>query len=505
MIRRFETRVQRLDLCQDYRLVTFVGLFARYYKKTSTMRLLLNIPFWHTILLLSLDLLGAGARCTAQINIGALHIVSGTTWLSNPETAVVLDNMDLQYDAGPALLNNIFRFAGQRINSIRGDNRPTMYAISLAKIDPGELTLNQAINVTQRINFESGKLDLNGAGLFMQRDALLTNENELSRLIGPFGGYVTIDAELNAPVAANPGNLGAFITSATDLNTVHIVRGHQVQNLTDSTQGIGRWFEISGPDSGAINAVLRFNYFDAESEGFPNDSLTLWQTADSIHWTDIGYTTRDATQKYVEKQGLNTLSRFTLARGGPTPILALNSVRLAGRWNKDLADLNWTSNSEYDNDHFAVERKYASETAFTVIAIVPTKAPGGTSAAPLNYTYTDSTVRTAADDISYRIHEIAKSGESIYSNVITLQATRGAEFIFKCYPTVAVGGQVYIAVGNMALQNMQYRILNATGRLVMGGTLPYTSQWLHMGPLSKGIYHLLLQSGDKKFNATIIK
>jgi hypothetical protein len=471
------------------------------------MRLLRNISFWHTILLLSLGLLGADARCTAQINIGALHIVSGTTWVSSPETAVVLDNMDLQYDAGPVLLNNIFRFTGQRINSIRGDNRPTIYAISLAKINPGELTLNQAINVTKRINFESGQLDLNGAGLFMQRDALLTNENELSRLIGPFGGYVTIDADLPASVAANPGNLGAFITSATDLHTVHIVRGHQVQNLSDTTQSIARWFEISGPDGETINAGLRFNYFYAESEGFPNDSLTLWQAADSIHWTDIGYTTRDATQKYVEKQGLGTLSWFTLApgTGGPIPVLALDPVKLTGSWDNDLVDLSWNSISENDNDHFAIERKYASETAFTGIATIPTKAPGGTSAAPLNYTYTDSTVRTAEDYVSYRIHEMAKSGESIYSNIIVLQSPHGSEFILKCYPTIAVGGQVYIAVGNMVLQRMQYRILDATGRLVMGGTLPYTSQWLYVGPLSKGLYHLTLQSGEKKFNATIIK
>src|ERR1700754_2100147 len=93
-------------------------------------------------IVLVLSLFSVSNTCLGQINIGQLHMLPGTTWVSNTGTTVVLDNMDLQYDANPILLNNTFRFTGTRINSIRGDSRPLIYAITVAKDDPGQLTLN---------------------------------------------------------------------------------------------------------------------------------------------------------------------------------------------------------------------------------------------------------------------------------------------------------------------------------------------------------------------------
>ena len=365
---------------------------------------------WYA-LLLTLYLLSASDSCTGQINIGQLHILPGTTWVSNTGTTVVLDNMDLQYDANPVLLNNTFRFTGTRINSIRGEKQPLLYAISVAKDDPGELTVNQDINVTKRINFEKGMFDLNRNGIFLQPDAVLTNENENSRLVGPFGGYISIEADLHAPVAINPGNLGAFITSATDLGKVTVSRMHDLQTLNDSSQSIARWYSISIPGAGTLSAGLRFNYFYSESEGFHNDSLVLWQHGDNTDWDDIGYTTRDASQKYVEKQGLTRLSVFTLAPGPSTSSI-----------------------------------------------IPPPPPPPGSP-----------------------------------------------QFILKLYPTIAVGGRVYIAVGNMPLAKMSFMIVDAKGCIVLTGDLPYQSQWLPVHFLSHGVYRLILRSGGQHWHSTFIR
>src|ERR1700760_2458412 len=101
------------------------------------MRLLQKSPFTPGILLLTLLLSGTANRCPGQANIGALHIGAGTKWVSTPDTYVVLDRMDLQYDADPnLLLNNVFRFTGGGINFIRGESLPLIYAIGVSKINP---------------------------------------------------------------------------------------------------------------------------------------------------------------------------------------------------------------------------------------------------------------------------------------------------------------------------------------------------------------------------------
>src|ERR1700759_2295758 len=191
------------------------------------MRLLQKFPITLALLSLSLGVPGT-FTAAAQANIGALHIGPGTTWVSTPDTYVVLDRTDLQYDADPSvLLNNVFRFTGTGINSIRGENRSLLYAIGVAKVDPGGLWLNQAVTIAKRVNFETGFFNLNGNGLFLQPDALFTNEQEKAQLVGNFGGYVSIDADLHAGIPTTPGTLGAVIPTPTDLGKVPTSRSHE--------------------------------------------------------------------------------------------------------------------------------------------------------------------------------------------------------------------------------------------------------------------------------------
>jgi hypothetical protein len=476
------------------------------------MRLLLNIPFWHTILLLSLDLLGAGARCPAQINIGALHIVSGTTWVSTPETAVVLDNMDLQYDASPSwLLNNTFRFTGTTNSAIGGNSQPYVYAVSVAKTSPAKLFLTTELFVAKRINFQTGLLDLNTQYIALDETALLTNESETSRIYGSLAGGVQIFAQLNGPVNANPGNLGLVLTSPTSLGNVTITRGHVPMYVNFTGYGVARYYDLSPAANVDSNTTLRFNYFDAELNGLPEDSLGLWEAQD-VTFSPLGFTARNTTLNYVEKHGLTRPGRFTLypydtttSTTPPPPTPSPGIVALVGSWINADAQLGWTVTSEYDNDHFNVERKYSSETSFTPIGSVPTSAPGGTSTAPTFYTYIDSTVKTGPDDVSYRINQVGAGGQSSYSNIITLKAVTASAFILGVYPTIAVGGRVYIRAGNMAIDKMQMQVFDSRGGLVMSGTLPYLSQWLSIMPLAKGVYRLSLRSGYNKFIGTFIK
>jgi hypothetical protein len=474
----------------------------------------------YTSLLLSLYFFAATDSCLGQVGIGALHIGAGTKWVSTTETTVVLDNMDLQYDPNPGLLNNIFRFTGQRINSIRGNNTPSIYAIGLHKDDPGMLTVNRDLIVTKRINFETGSLNLNGNGIFLQPFALLTNENDNGRLVGNFGGFITIDADLPSPEGANPGNLGAVFSSADNLGKVTITRGHDVQNFTDSTFSIARWYNITPPAGASFNTTLRFMYLNPEWEGFTPDSLVLFQRVNAAPWTDIGYTSRDASLLFVEKTGLTSLGRFSLGLGSsiatppvttppvttPPSTPVEGAMLLLGNWNNDFAALNWTVTSEYQNNHFDLERKYSTQSDFAPIGSIPTTAPGGARSSPGSYAFIDSTVRTSPDDVSYRIHQVSNNGASTYSNIVTLKAKGGStEFIQKLFPTIAIGGRIYIQIGNAPVTKMSFMIVDSKGSILLTGDLPYQSQWLPVHFLSHGVYRLILRSGFEHWHSTFIR
>jgi hypothetical protein len=476
-----------------------------------------NTRSWHIFLLLSLHWLGGATPCTAQLT-GALHIVSGTTWVSTPETAVVLDNMDLQYDASASwLLNNTFRFTGTTNSAIGGNSQPYVYAVSLAKTSPAKLFLTTELFVAKRINFQTGLLDLNAQYIALDETALLTNESETSRIYGSLAGGVQIFVPLNGPVNANPGNLGLQLTSPTSLGNVTITRGHVPMYVNFTGYGVARYYDLSPAANVDSNTTLRFNYFDAELNGLPEDSLSLWEAQDAT-FSPIGFTARNTTLNYVEKHGLSQPGRFTLYpydttasttpppdSTTPPPTPTPGTVALTGSRINDGARLVWTVSSEYDNDHFSVERKYSSDSSFTSIASVPTGAPGGTSTVPTLYTYTDSTVKTGPDDVSYRINQVGAGGQSAYSNIITLKAITASAFIYGVYPTIAVGGRVYIRAGNMAIDKMLMQVFDSKGGLVMSGTLPYVSQWLSVSPLARGVYRLSLRSEANKFIGTFIK
>jgi hypothetical protein len=491
------------------------------------MRLLRNTPFWLTILLLSLDLLGAVARGNAQINAGALHIASGTTWVSTPQTAVVLDNTDLQYDASPSwLLNNSFRFTGTTNSAIGGNSQPYVYAISVAKTSPAKLYLTTQINIAKRINFQSGLFDLNSLYIVLADTALLTNESETSRIYGDMAGGVQIFAALNGPVNANPGNLGLILSSPTSLGNVTITRAHVPRYVNFTGYSVARYYDVSPAANVDNNTTLRFTYFDAELNGLPEDSLGLWESQDAT-FSPLGFTARNATLNYVEKHGLTQPGRFTLytydtTATAPPPIDStapppIDStapppadttkvhVVLFGSWIHDWASLSWVVSPANVTDHLVVERKYSNESSFTAITSIPALSTGTTPAAGVAYDFTDSTVKTGPYDVSYRINEVGTDGSSVYSNIVTLTATSSEGFILKLYPTIAVGGQVYIKAGNMAIDKMQLQVFDSRGGLVMSGTLPYVSQWLSVAPLARGVYRLSLRSASNKFIGTFIK
>jgi hypothetical protein len=172
--------------------------------------------------------------------------------------------------------------------------------------------------VSKKVQFVSGKLDLNNQTLTLGSNAYLQDETESSRIIGPNGGEVQITKTLNAPSAVNAGNLGAVITSSVNLGTVTIKRLHKTANESGSGK-VKRFYEITPTTNSSLNATLRLHYFDAELNGVSESALTiLKRTSSNASWTQLGASTRNSSSNYVEKTGVGSLFQYALAATAPS-------------------------------------------------------------------------------------------------------------------------------------------------------------------------------------------
>src|SRR5260221_8756447 len=251
-----------------------------------------------------------------------LHISSGTNWKSESGTYVVLDSMGLQHDATSASLDNVFKFTGNTNSSISGITLPLFANVEIALTGTSKIILQRSINISQGLSFQSGLLDLNNNNIDLGTTGSVVGESETSRITGANGGYVQIVNTLNAPSSVNPGNLGAIFTSAQNLGSTTIRRGHLPQTIAGAGgSSILRYYDISPVNNTGLNATLRFSYFDAELNSLDESSLVLWRSPDNIIWSEQGFTLRNTATNYVEKTGIDAFSSWTLSSiSAPLPV-----------------------------------------------------------------------------------------------------------------------------------------------------------------------------------------
>lgn len=242
-----------------------------------------------------------------------LVITGGAEFKLSGDATLTLQDMDLVNNGTFNQTAGTVRFTGTANNTISGAQAIKIHVLQLAKTGVAELQLQRTLGINTLVNFSSGLLNLNNNNLELEPAALLTGETESSRIIGANGGYIQIVVPLNAPSSANPGNLGAVITSAQNLGTVTIRRGHVPQTIAVvNRQSINRYYDISPTTNSALNATLRFNYFNAELNGRNESLLSLWRSNDNVNWTGTAFSSRDATANFVQQTGIASFSRWTL-------------------------------------------------------------------------------------------------------------------------------------------------------------------------------------------------
>jgi Concanavalin A-like lectin/glucanases superfamily/Putative metal-binding motif len=216
--------------------------------------------------------------------------------------------------------NGRFYFTGDTGTAymkIAGTNAITFYDLEIRKA-LNDIFLQRNINVLNNIKFNKGNILLNKFTIDLAGTGLLINENNLSRIaefdtIYSSVGKVIATALLSNPSAANPGNLGLYITSIENLGNTIVMRGH-VRVLDSPYDGIYRFYDITPDFNNNLEATIKFSYFDGEDK---DHYETINQIFDSLNasqpWQLRGYDVRDITDNFIEVDSINSLGRITLA------------------------------------------------------------------------------------------------------------------------------------------------------------------------------------------------
>lgn len=240
-----------------------------------------------------------------KVNGSASVVLKNTQWVNNGA-----------FDAGTGTVH-ITGDGTDEQSAIGGASSTTFYNLEMNKAANGA-QLGQAIQVDNELKMTAGNLDLNGYDLTLGGDnGTIANESAASYIHGSAGGEVVKTTTLNAPSAANPGNIGATITSAADLGGTTIRRGHQPKTIYGA-EGILRYYEITpnAANNDNLNATLRLAYLEHELNSIAEADLEpLREVSPSWHYYTLSGA--DGAANYVEADGINAFSTWTLAAGAP--------------------------------------------------------------------------------------------------------------------------------------------------------------------------------------------
>jgi hypothetical protein len=245
-----------------------------------------------------------------------LYIAPGTPIKTIDNVNIVLNNTSvvnhgkLQQQKGEGSI----LFEGNDNSTISGTGNTILDKVTIAKSNGTVVAAKNNLSIRSAIEFKSGMMDVTNAVVDLGTEGVLINEAERSHLFSSASGYVKSTNLLNNPVNSNPGNLGFLISSAADLGKTTIKRGNEAAMIAGQSSS-SRYYEILPENNSNLNATIRLKYLDAELNGLKESTISFYRPSGN-RWIDVGMDEREMISNYVSKNKVNSLSKFTLFKGG---------------------------------------------------------------------------------------------------------------------------------------------------------------------------------------------
>lgn len=377
-------------------------------------------------------------------------------------------------------------------SSIGGATSFSFYNLGINK-SGGNARLVNGINVTNSLLMQNNNLDLNGFDLNLLTLGTVIGENANSRVTSSAGGFLIRTASLNAPSAANPGNIGIEITSSANLGTTVIKRGHQ-QQVTSSGFSINRFFDIVPANNSALNATAKMFYFDAELAGINEAELKQWASANNgASWNLLGADAQDATANFVAKNSINSFNRLTLASSINNP-LPVQLLAFNGQLQGNDVLLTWSTASQVNTRHFELQRS-ADGRSFTSIST--TAAINGNT--PRAYGYVDKDPFFGV--VFYRLKVVDNDGTFRYSSVVAVNKGLYTNLLLNAYPT-PTHGLINIRFTSSSVTAATVQLTDVNGTVVLSKAIiaqkGLNEVQYNLANLAQGTYFLRLTGIDNK-------
>ncbi|MEZ4771554.1 MAG: T9SS type A sorting domain-containing protein [Bacteroidia bacterium] len=374
----------------------------------------------------------------------------------------------------------------------------TLYQIDLKK-NTHNLQLETPLNITGKLNFFQGNLDLNGYLLDLGTTGFLIDETEIHRVLDQTGGgAIHVTSTINSPNQLNPGNIGLALSSSANWGVTTLIRRHDPYNLGGGNS-ILRSFEINPTNNSGLNATLRFDYFDAELNGVPESGFQLFHsTNNGLNWAVGGIATHNTTSNWVEVSGINTFSLWTTA---PLSSFPLTWLGFTARWSQQseqrVALLEWQTAHEQATDYFQIMRK--EDQTGAIWQVVGETAAAGFSSGILSYDFVDAQIPQNPEPVTYqyRIRQVDLDGQFSFSQTVLLTTEAQYADQLSIWPNPA--NEVINIAGTITRGNeaLSLSLIDSGGRKIrntrFSGETQFVQEWSLAG-LSEGLYQIVLET-----------
>ncbi|WP_162182442.1 T9SS sorting signal type C domain-containing protein [Lacinutrix jangbogonensis] len=271
------------------------------------------------IAILSLILISSLSYAQSELNIG-----SGAFITTTGASTLTLDNAKLVNNGTLTDANGTLQFKGNQATAnttVSGTGTNTLNNLTVNK-SSNALQLDSNIAVSGTLNLQSGGVELNNSNVNLGTTGQLQNENETNYVSGATGNIVATST-LNAPTNSNPGNLGASITSSSNLGITTITRAHNIETVQD--QSIKRNYTITPTNNTGLNATLTFNYLETELNANTESGLFIWESTNGgTTWTQFT-STLDAANNTITLTGVNSFGKYTADTANTLSVTSLDA------------------------------------------------------------------------------------------------------------------------------------------------------------------------------------
>ena len=437
--------------------------------------------------------------CTYSVLVSAqagFVIYPGTQLVKSGNPSLVLNNMSFINNGTFTPANGTVKITGTSSPTINGTNATSFYDLYAGS--SAEVKLEQNITVQHELRM-AGMVNVQDRSVTMQTGALILDESETARLQAKAGttGHATLTTNINAPVVNyHPATLGVEFVNTPPLGITTITRYCTAfaGNGLNATV-IQRYYNIQPVINIALNASVRFYYFDAELNGVDESTAVLWKSNDNgVSWLQIIPDSKDVNKNYLQKDHVDDFSLWTI--GSPSGALPILLTSFNVSCNEKGAELVWTTAWEQDNDHYVIEKSIDGVQWGEITVISARNRPAG-------YKFSD----TEAGNAFYRLKQVDRDGTFTYSKILRSSCAIASiklimfpnpvidhtELVFQSDRKFTGSVQVYTTSGQL-VKRIQVQVQRGQNKIR-----------INMPELKKGTYLLTIDEQEIRLQKKFVK